>query len=205
MADIQIASKEAQEILQSVIKQHFSDDDEAEHFVGKPVVALFRCTTPEDPWVQKGATVRGKFAKLNDVAKAVSDPSLWEVPVDAGLPAEVPPYAAVILNRTFYNGLNRNGKQALIHHELLFAFRVVDVQEFDDVLDEYGLWDDGLKDFGAKAVEKVKQLELALDEAGDDEEEDVAVTLTAGGKTAETTTGAMRKLADQGIATTPPN
>ena len=188
MPDIRIASKEAQEILASIVKQHFSDSDAEEHFVGKPVVALFRHTDPDDLWEKKGVTVRGQFAKLNAVAKAVSDPSLWESPVDAGLPAEVPPHAVVILNREVYNALNRNGKRALIHHELLFAFRALDIQEFSDIVDAYGLWDDSLKDFGLKAAD---QLELALGEFGDEGAEDLDVTITAGGKTTKTTTAEL--------------
>jgi hypothetical protein len=171
MSELQTAPKTVQDLVARVIAKYFSDAD-GDNFDGKPVVALYRL----DKWESGGKVTRGHYKKLTPEAKALCDPELWAEGEDPDGPAEVPPHAVVVLNKEVWTPLDDKTKTALIHHELMHEFGKHDVTEFLAVVQEHGLWDDGLKDIGVVANQQLT-LDLGLDGEADP---DVKVTMQVG-------------------------
>lgn len=165
MPELVIASEDVQDLVREVIAEHFGPDSPRVWPIGKRVIAVFRL----DKWETKGRLVKGKYQKLNDLTKALSDPDLWEEDAED----DMQPHAAVILNQEVWKSyavgpigeeaataeLALKHRKALIHHELCYQFDKADVEEFLDVIQEHGLWTPALKSLGATVA---TQLELPL-------------------------------------------
>jgi hypothetical protein len=168
------------EIAEELIEQHHP------HLEYKTIEYLFRDDIP----TQNGREVWGTAKKIGGQAAFLAK-------------GKNQPFFVITISEPAWVGLSTEQRRALVDHELMHCVAEPDsdgVEQLKTVghdfegfvaeIERYGLWRDN-----AKTMAQAMQPHLPLGDEADDE--NIAVEISAGGKTAKTNTGILKQVANR--------